>query len=333
MTRAACNLILQLATARHCWRTIQALKQSHYSSQHDPQTQAFFLSRDTSLLHLWALLAFHTVYVQTGLETLLSLFPFYYYIKLILILITVQPETGFSKYWFDILLVPLMDHIHSILDMDWKSFIRQEVVLFPYTLLHMVLFPGIFTTVEESVEQQTWLHGDDYEKAPLEREALLVLQVHDLGEETKVPLVSTPSIQKKYRYSLESAPFIDGTNRLDDTSRNGHQRRPSSHSKLSEKIREFVVGDKTIRLRDYLFDLNLPALPSPRPVSTKDKSPPRHAKNRPSSKLRSGKVENRSPASPERPKSRSRRDAAECNETPLVRRSRRIASINHNTNL
>jgi len=363
MTRAACNLLLHLATVRQCWRSIQALRQPSQDvgsiqdslestnkdedlhSASSSSTSTALLVRDVSLLHFWALLAFHAVYIQTGLERILSFVPFYYYIKLILILITVQPETGFARYWFETCLIPLMDHIHSMLDMDWKTFLRQEMILFPYTILHAILFPGLFTlddiSEDNEEEQQMEEELDDYNSILIHDEQfkdILVTNIQEDASDNVVPSYSTPSIQKKYRFSLESAPFRDETSRYDRAHESRDEsdiQRPSSHSKLSEKIREFVVGDKTIRLRDYLFDLNLKTLPSPIPNGKKTSSP--HSMNsRPWSKLNNRNMNNGFMASPEpeRPKFRSKRHVdPDENQSVQFRRSRRIASLNQNKNI
>jgi hypothetical protein len=351
MTRAACNLLLHVSILRHSWRSIQALKhvpdnsrddqlvggtaQEHIHSKvaecdqgHERMMKntcsmsgikKFNLWKEhITLLQLWSIFAFHKLFIQTGLEMIVSLFPFYYYIKLILILVTVHPDTGFANYWFESILVPLMDHIHALADLDWPNILRQEIVLFPYTILQVIIFPGIFSPIEESPKRVAFDEltriPDFYEVSPN------ILNIHAQPQ-------STVSESTNENASSLAIDMSNSTPRGEKKLRKKSTRQ-SPMGKFGEKIRELVVGDKNIRLRDYLFDLKLPPSPqNTRKESAKVVSP--HYK-RPSSNLRTRLAHNCPTTidlSPVRPNSRIRQQSKDEDEVPWIRRSQRLVHM------
>ena len=56
---------------------------------------------------------------DSGIERIVSLFPLYYYFKMILVVITAIPNTKFPDFWSDLFLVPVMKKCHDVMvDLD-----------------------------------------------------------------------------------------------------------------------------------------------------------------------------------------------------------------------
>ena len=153
MTKAACNLIFRVATVALAWRTIKALRRNNDDkSKQDPNgPHCHHVKIDWEILQLWALYAFHSLYQYSGLEFFVAVFPFYYYFKMVVIIITfLIPRTKFASFWFDIVLLPMMHYTHELLTLDWKGFIQREAILLPWQFLDLFLLPGLFTEDEEA---------------------------------------------------------------------------------------------------------------------------------------------------------------------------------------
>ena len=137
MTQFACSVILHASAIRLCWRSIKA---ANKWSASDPTSLAF---DDVEIPQLWTLLAFHTVYAGVA-ERLVSWLPFYYYGKMLLLLVTfVVPGTRFPNYWFTELLVPSIIKLHAALDLDWRTYLVHQLRYLPLLLLDLLFVPGI----------------------------------------------------------------------------------------------------------------------------------------------------------------------------------------------
>jgi hypothetical protein len=165
MTRAACELILRVSTFGLVWRSVKDLKriteaQAAAAAAKNEQTASSSSSinddpgeymelHDWEILQLWALYAFHTLYIYSGLEWFVSFVPLYYYMKMILLVITfLIPNTKFANFWFELLLVPMMQRVHEILNLDWKTLLYQEMILLPWQILDLFLLPGLMSDQE-----------------------------------------------------------------------------------------------------------------------------------------------------------------------------------------
>jgi len=162
MTRAACDLILRISTLGLAWRTVKALKRNgkHIQSNSD----GHHIEIDWEILQLWALYAFHVLYVYSGLEWFASFMPLYYYFKMILLITTfLIPNTKFANFWFELVLVPMMQRIHGLLNFDWKGFIHKETILLPWQILDLFILPGLIS--DEEAKAVMKLREQQLEKA------------------------------------------------------------------------------------------------------------------------------------------------------------------------
>ncbi len=173
MTKAACNLIINITKVCLIYRSIKALKRSgtkittttnlknnndHHVVvvQSNPTTDG----NDLEILQLWSLFASLTIYNQSGIESIISMFiPLYYYFKMILILITVIPSTKFPNFWCEILLIPMMSKCHEMMDLDWNSIVQREMIMMPWRILDVTIMPGLLCDEEtvEEVKRRRWL--------------------------------------------------------------------------------------------------------------------------------------------------------------------------------
>ena len=136
MTRAACALIIHISTLRLTWRSVKYLK---IPSQ----------EMDIEILQLWSLLSFHCVYSRS-LEWFLSYLPLYYYAKMILLAVTFLPGTRIPNVLFETLLVPAIERIHCVMDVDINSWILYQGGLLPFRMVDLLLLPGILSSDREA---------------------------------------------------------------------------------------------------------------------------------------------------------------------------------------
>mmetsp|Transcript_16791 Transcript_16791/g.23648 ORF Transcript_16791/g.23648 Transcript_16791/m.23648 type:complete len:711 (+) Transcript_16791:348-2480(+) len=139
MTTAACRVILQASSLCLTSRSVKSLKKSAHSM-------------DIEVLQLWSLLAFHTVFVQIGIEGILNCFPFYYCFKMILMVITFLPGTKFPNFWFEVILVPGMERVHQACDVGVVGVVKFQVKMLPLRILDLFL-PGIAEPDDEDGER------------------------------------------------------------------------------------------------------------------------------------------------------------------------------------
>lgn len=162
MTKAACKLILRIGSLSLSWRTFKTLKRLGKENNGN--------DIDWEILQLWSLYAFQIMFSR--MEWIASFVPFYYYFKMILLLVTFVPGTKFPNYWFEIILIPFMHYAHRVLDSDWKGFIKKEAILLPFQLIDVFLLPGFFTSDEE-IDAVIYLRGKQLEEA-----SQSILKVH-----------------------------------------------------------------------------------------------------------------------------------------------------------
>jgi len=189
MTKAFCQLILHASTVSLIWRSIKALQnqsraeviaadkqqqqqqQQHAANDEDardndndvssdptsrstatPSVTAGVAEMDMEILQLWALYAVHKIYISLGIEWFASFLPLYYYLKMLLLLVTVIPNTRFPNFWFETLLVPFMVQCHNCMDVDWVEGVEvcwREAVLVPWRILDLTFWPGILCPDDE----------------------------------------------------------------------------------------------------------------------------------------------------------------------------------------
>jgi hypothetical protein len=115
----------------------------------------------------WTLLAFHSIYVSSGIEYPLSfLVPFYYYFKLLVLgatfaspaLTSLNPfqkftgETSSNPFvvgWFHYIIVPGVQRMHELMDHDPKRWAIDQLTILPFLLLDFFILPGVLLSDEE----------------------------------------------------------------------------------------------------------------------------------------------------------------------------------------
>jgi hypothetical protein len=150
MTKAACDLVITIIRVSLTWRTVKGLKRTgtkRYGFHNNIDQHEI----DWEILQLWALYSFHKIYAYSGAEWFVSCFPFYFYIKLIMLIALGIPGTKFPNFWFEIVLVPLMNHIHVCLNLNWREMVQKEAVLLPWRLLDLFILPGLISDEEAKV--------------------------------------------------------------------------------------------------------------------------------------------------------------------------------------
>ena len=372
MTRAACNLILNITKICLTYRSIKALKRSgkqcnnndgdenddnennNHINTKDKIQDIETHENDLEILQTWSLIAFLTIYNVIGIETILSVFPLYYYFKMILILITAIPSTKFPNFWCEVLLIPMMQKCHELIDLDWKYILIRELIMFPWRILDVSIMPGLLCdekTIEEvkrqrmiQIQSATYCNLKDVfrnallynnnkkedddihitDDMILKHDEIVNLQ-SDLSNNSNInnndnddddTIVSIPSNipttgimspsspiarsrvaasslhlrkfsrdhQQHQQHSNQQQTTInsrshDNENVNCDDESSDHDtddkyiiefdendnieiHHPSKRTSLNQRLRSFITGDSNIRLRDYLFDVDLPSAPS-----------------------------------------------------------------------
>ena len=187
MTRAACDVILRISIICLAWRTVKALKRN--SRQQNKQSTIsdthHHIEIDWEILQLWALYAFHVIYVYSSLEWIVSFLPLYHYFKMIFLIVTfLIPNTKFANFWFELALVPMMQRIHDLLNFDWRDFIQAEAVLLPWQILDLFILPGLISDEEAKVMMK--LRQRQLEKALNSTYSFSVVETQEHREEDAV---------------------------------------------------------------------------------------------------------------------------------------------------
>lgn len=118
----------------------------------------------------WTLLAFHSIYVSSGIEYPLSfLVPFYYYFKLLVLgatfaLPTLTSLNPFQKFtgersvsnpfvvgWFNYMIVPGVQRMHELMDHDPKRWAIDQLTILPFLLLDFFILPGVLLSNDERI--------------------------------------------------------------------------------------------------------------------------------------------------------------------------------------
>ena len=293
MTQFACSVILHASTLRLCWRTIKATNNNRPStdpknSQADDQP-LLLPSLDEEIPQLWTLIACHTIYAGV-LECLVSWLPFYYYAKMLLLLVTFIPGARFPNFWFESCLVPGIDRLHSALDVDWRTYLTHQLRYLPLLLLDLLFVPGILgdggddegteaARRDHPVAEEEAVDASELQSPSKSRSRLVAsgLQLRNFsrGHAPWTPSVarlssSLSSMTPRKRIVLESPAATPSMRSLlvqtpatrtcttTKVDRSRRRRRPT----MNEKFRKVLCGDENIRIRDYLFDLDMPSLPA-----------------------------------------------------------------------
>ena len=148
MTRKACEAIVHVGTICLSWRSIKTLKRESNRM-------------NIEILQLWSLLALHKVYIRFGFESFISWFPFYYYFKMIILVVTFIPGANFPNFWFETILLPAIRNIHQFLNLDidldlhryfdWINWTRTHAILFPFLLIDYIFIPGLLSYQEARI--------------------------------------------------------------------------------------------------------------------------------------------------------------------------------------
>lgn len=284
MTQFACSVILHASAIRLCWRSIKA---ANKWSASDPTSLAF---DDVEIPQLWTLLAFHTVYAGVA-ERLVSWLPFYYYGKMLLLLVTfVVPGTRFPNYWFTELLVPSIIKLHAALDLDWRTYLVHQLRYLPLLLLDMLFVPGILgdtndddgdeaerrdqhtgtrSTSSASVSAaaaEAEVDASELQSPSKSRSRIVAsgLKLRTFSREHTFRTPSKLSASLRRRNVLEplaATPTISSLlprTPATAATAHGNRSRRRRHRTPHEKFRKVLCGDENIRIRDFLFDLNMP---------------------------------------------------------------------------
>jgi hypothetical protein len=298
----------------------------------------------------------------------------YYYIKLVVVVVTFIPGTRFPDFWFTTILVPMMDKCHLIMNLELKSFLQREVFLLPWRFLDLFILPGLISDEEAEIVnrcraqqlEQVFCEGEEdgmdreidgtnstdslsvksvaetrtsrikYRNknnssfsspiarsrvaasnmhlrkfsrdhgsvglstsrrasaaaaAPKHRQKQSVRKKNSLPKDTseastlaskrhsgKNP-TSRSRRPPKSAFSSDStekgSTVSSGASRTDkkQTEQAGTSKPEVDNSQnngagLNCRLRKFITGDSNIRVRDYLFDINMPALPATVPAQT-----------------------------------------------------------------
>lgn len=283
MTQFACSVILHASAIRLCWRSIKA---ANKWSASDPRRPSLAFD-DVEIPQLWTLLAFHTVYAGVA-ERLVSWLPFYYYGKMLLLLATFIPGTRFPNFWFTELLVPSIIQLHAALDLDWRTHLVHQLRYLPLLLVDLLFVPGILgetnddsgdeterrdqhtgtssTSSASAAAAEAEVDASELQSPSKSRSRIAAsgLKLRTFSREHTFRTPSKLSASLRGRNVLESLaatptissllPRTPATAATAHGNRSRRRRRRTPH----EKFRKVLCGDENIRIRDFLFDLNMP---------------------------------------------------------------------------
>ena len=145
MFQTLCALLVRICTVRLAWASMKELNKNNKIAPVEQQQEEVL---DVELLQLWCWIAFHSVWVLSGLEFLLAkLVPFYYFFKLISFVATFTPGTKVPSFLFEVVVIPTMERLHTLLTTDVPSLLHclmDELQLLPFKLIDWFLLPGAF---------------------------------------------------------------------------------------------------------------------------------------------------------------------------------------------
>lgn len=263
MTKAACDLVITIIRISLSWRTVKELRRTRALGK------SFQNDTDWEILQLWALYSFHKIYVFSGAEWFASIFPMYYYIKLVLLTSVGIPGTNFPNFWFEVVLVPLMHQIHICLNMNWKEIIQQEAVLIPWKLLDLFLLPGLISDEEAKVVKRI---RDEQVREAIERSSMLNKNdnlLDSIGEELdgiSESIKKIPSLEEESSSPKSIRKQLEPSGKSPQTSR--HQEEAAESSFTSPVARSRVAAS-SLHLRKFSRNHHLPVSASTRSKSKK----------------------------------------------------------------
>lgn len=183
MTQAFCALLLHYSVARLSWKTIKSLRRSRSRLQGDGTSNSNSVSAvEYEVLQGWTILAFHSLYVATGVEYFVRFFiPFYYYFKMIFLAAAfVVPWAGMKggggdgcaglspviSYCFDYAIVPGVHKMHELVDHDPKRWALHQLAMLPFRLIDWFVLPGVLATEEEKQRARTMRRSEEISQVP-----------------------------------------------------------------------------------------------------------------------------------------------------------------------
>ena len=195
MTQPFCQLILHYTVAKLSWMTVKSLrrsrrrlrrkicdKQQHADADNNgsrtraatPPPRAAKNADVTpveyEILQGWTIIAFHSLYVSTGVEYFVRFIPCYFYLKMLVLIATflIPSWAGagkngggggnnisdfglspFISYWFDYIIVPGVHKLYSIVDHNPWGYAKTQLAMLPLLVIDCFILPGILATDEE----------------------------------------------------------------------------------------------------------------------------------------------------------------------------------------
>ena len=172
MTQAACHLILFYSTARLAWKTIKSLRRSrtllHNNKQAYDDDDDVLQEVEFEILQGWTILAFHSLFVATGVEYAVRfIIPFYYHLKMLMLIAFTLPSwalrrkcdgneddssyglSPFIPFCFNNIIVPGVHRVHELMDNDPRGWALYVISLTPLLILDYIFLPGVLLTEEE----------------------------------------------------------------------------------------------------------------------------------------------------------------------------------------
>ncbi len=174
MTKAFCHIILHYSIASLSWKTVKSLRRSRKLNRKQCEDDDSVLSSqkndgrdnvtsvDYEILKGWTIIAFHSLYVSTGIEIFVRVVvPLYFHLKMIVLIatfvipswtVTSHGTSGLSpvvSYWFDYLIVPAVHMVHAFMGHDPKKWAKQQLAMLPLRFIYWFILPGVLATDEE----------------------------------------------------------------------------------------------------------------------------------------------------------------------------------------
>jgi hypothetical protein len=231
MTKAFCHIVLHYSIASLSWKTVKSLRRSQsrhrrhkqcsgsgddaasLRQKNDGSDDDVVTSVDYEILMGWTIIAFHSLYVSTGIEYIVRFaVPFYYHLKMILLIATfVVPSwsvmsdgtSGLSpvvSYWFDYLIVPGVHRVHAFMGHDPKEWAKLQLAMLPLRFIDWFILPGILTTDEEKQlvrKKRSEEYNAPGDKANVDFSSIISSPEQPFDEQMISQDVSMPSIAVK----------------------------------------------------------------------------------------------------------------------------------------
>ena len=207
---------------------------------------------------------------------------------MLLLLATFIPGTRFPNVWFTELLVPSIIQLHAALDLDWRTHLVHQLRYLPLLLVDLLFVPGILgetnddsgdeterrdqhtgtssTSSASAAAAEAEVDASELQSPSKSRSRIAAsgLKLRTFSREHTFRTPSKLSASLRGRNVLESLaatptissllPRTPATAATAHGNRSRRRRRRTPH----EKFRKVLCGDENIRIRDFLFDLNMP---------------------------------------------------------------------------